>query len=296
MRILVAGWHGQVARALAEVAARTPEITAFAVGRPALDLSDSPSVGRTLFGISPDVVVNTAAYTDVEGAEAEPHKAIRQNALGAANLAARAAQQQMPIIHISTGHVFDGRKPEPYTEEDPPAPLNVYGRSKLDSELAVAAANPHHIILRTTWIYSPQGRNFVRSMLHRAQTADTFDLVDDQIGSPTYATHLAEAIVAIAIRLASQPSDVSWGTYHAAGTGTVSWHGLAEHTFAVSRGRGGPSATARPIKTADYPSQAARPMNSSLDCAKLENEFSLRLPNWQDGVEACVNAILTDGF
>ncbi len=295
MRILVAGWHGQVAAALAERAPARANISAFAVGRAALDLCDSPSVGRTLFGMSPDVIVNTAAYTNVEGAEDEHQTAFRLNAIGSANLSRQAARLGVPIIHLSTCHVFDGEKPEPYHEADPVGPVNVYGRSKLESEAAVANENPQHVILRTSWIYSPHGRNFVRTMLARARHSGTVDVVDDEVGSPTYALHLADAVFDVAEKISSDPLPAHWGIYHAAGAGQASWYDMAERIFALLRRKGTQQPEVNRIKRADYPVRAARPRNSCLDGGKLAGVFGVRLPHWHDGVDDCVARIIADG-
>ena len=292
MRILVAGWHGQVAAALTERAARRDAITAFAVGRAALDLCDSPSVGRTLFGMSPDIIINTAAYTNVEGAEVEHQRAFRLNAIGSANLSRQAQRLRVPIIHLSTCHVFDGEKPEPYRETDAVGPVNVYGRSKLESETAVANENPQHVILRTSWIYSPYGQNFVRTMMARAAQSDAVDVVDDEFGSPTYAIHLADAIYDVAEKILTAPTQACWGVFHAAGAGRASWHDMAERIFAAAGKADGPTVRVNAIKRADYPVRAARPRNSCLDAAKLADVFDVRLPDWHEGVDDCVRRIV----
>lgn len=294
MRIVVAGWHGQLAHELSALAAVRDDVTAFAVARPALDLCDSPSVGRTVFGIAPDIIINTAAYTDVEGAEAEPAQAFRSNTFGAASLAAQAARIGIPIIQLSTGHIFDGEKAGAYSEDDDPGPLNVYGRSKLESERAVADANPHHIILRTTWIHSPYGRNFVKSMLCAARQRATIDVVDDEIGSPTYARDLAGAVLDIAGKVLAAPESARWGTYHVAGTGSVSWYGLAQQVIQASRALGGPTAELHAIKGQDYGTHAARPRNSCLDCSRFQSVFGLTMPDWRPSVDDCVHRILAD--
>lgn len=295
MRIVVAGWHGQLAHELSALAAARHDVTAFAVARPALDLCDSPSVGRTVFGIAPDIIINTAAYTDVEGAEAEPARAFRLNTVGAASLAAQAAKIGIPIIQLSTGHIFDGEKAGAYCEDDDPGPLNVYGRSKLESERAVADANPRHIILRTTWIHSPYGRNFVKSILREASRRATIDVVDDEIGSPTYARDLAAAILDIATMVLAAPEGARWGTYHVAGTGGgVSWYGFAQQVIQASRLLGGPCADLHAIKSRDYGAHAARPRNSCLDCSRLQTVFGLTMPDWRPAVDDCVRRLLAE--
>lgn len=293
MRLLITGWQGQLARSLVEAAAARPEITALSLGRPALDLCVRPSILRSLSEHTPDLVINTAAYTAVDKAESEPDAAYKLNRDGAGMLAEAATAQGVPIIHVSTDYVFDGRKTTPYVETDPVAPCNVYGASKLAGEQAVAAANPRHIILRTAWVHSPFGQNFVKTMLRLAGSRPRLGVVADQTGNPTYAPHLAAAIVDLAVKIKSLNSnDISWGVYHAAGTGETTWQGLAQAVFARSKALGGPFAEADPIPTSAYPTPAARPANSRLDCGKLERAFAIRLPDWQGGVEACVARLL----
>lgn len=294
MRLLIAGWQGQVARALVEMAPGCRDVTACAVGRAALDICEAKSIERALSGISPTVVINSAAYTAVDKAESEPERAFALNRDGARLLAEAAARRGIPIIHISTDYVFDGSKPEPYVEEDATAPATVFGRSKLEGEQAVQVANPKHIILRTAWVFSPAGRNFVKTMLAQARDAAHVRVVDDQRGSPTYAPHLVGAILHLARIISTPDVNGPWGIYHAANSGTTSWRGFAEEVFTRSRELGGPAAQVEPIRSADYPTPAQRPANSQLDCAKLERTFGLRLPSWQDGVADCVQRILEE--
>ncbi len=293
MRLLITGWQGQLARSLAEAATRRPEITALSIGRPALDLCAHPSILRTLADNAPDVIVNTAAYTAVDKAESERDAAFALNRDGAGLLAEAAAARGVPIIHVSTDYVFDGTKPTPYVETDPTAPLNVYGASKLAGEQAVAAANPRHVILRTAWVHSPFGQNFTKTMLRLAADRPRLNVVADQLGNPTYAPHLAEAILEIALRLRGRDAgDGLYGLYHATGTGETTWHGLASAIFEQSRALGGPAAEVAPIPTSGYPTPAARPANSRLNCSRLKSAFGVALPPWQDGVSACVTRLL----
>lgn len=292
MRLLIAGWQGQIARALVEQAPGAHDITALAVGRPALDICEPATITRAMTDFRPDVIINTAAYTAVDQAETEPDAAFALNREGARLLALAAAKKGAALIHLSTDYVFDGAKPGPYVEDDVTAPLNVYGRSKLASEEAVRAATPRHIIVRTSWVHSAARRNFVRNMLEKARAGEAIRVVDDQVGAPTYAPHLAEALLAIARRALAGRNDV-WGTYHAAGSGYVSWCGLAREVFRVSATLGGPSASVTAISSADYPTRAARPLNARLDCGKLAT-LGTQLPSWQDGVEACVMRLLSD--
>lgn len=292
MRLLIAGWQGQVARALVELAPAAPEVEAFAVGRPGLDLCNAATITRAMTDFNPDVIINSAAYTAVDKAESEPTAAFALNRDGARLLAEAAARRGAAIIHISTDYVFDGTKPEPYVEEDPTAPLNVYGRSKLEGEVELAQANARHVIARTAWVYSPTGTNFVKTMLRLAGERSEVRVVDDQIGSPTYAPHLAQALLSVARSALEDEPGQRWGVYHMAGAGTVSWCGLAHEIFRVSAAMGGPSADVVPITTSDYPTQARRPMNSRLDCRKAHATFGVALPDWREGVESCVARLL----
>jgi dTDP-4-dehydrorhamnose reductase len=292
MRLLIAGWQGQVARALVEAAPGCHDVTACAVGRAALDICEAKSIERALAGISPTVVINSAAYTAVDKAETDVERAFALNRDGARLLAEAAAKRGIPIIHISTDYVFDGKKFDPYVEDDPTSPNTVFGRSKLEGEEAVRAANPKHIILRTSWVFSPGGRNFVKTMLAQASESARVRVVDDQRGSPTYAPHLVTIILELA-RLLSKPNAVApWGVYHAANSGTTTWRGFAEEVFKRSAALGGPVAEVDPIPSKDYPTPAPRPANSQLDCSKLERTFRMRMPSWQDGVADCVLRIL----
>lgn len=293
MRLLISGWQGQLARSLGEVATQRSDVTAVAIGRPALDLVKLPTILRTLADSKPDIVINTAAYTAVDKAESEPEAAMALNRDGARLIAMAAAERGIPIIHLSTDYVFDGHKPEPYVETDQTGPLNVYGRSKLEGEAAVRDANPRHLVLRTAWVHSPFGQNFIKTMLRLAGERPVVRVVDDQVGSPTYAPHLATAILDLASAVMTGGTRESrWGTYHLAGTGVASWCDVAKVAFAASSTAGGPRAEVVAISSAEYPTPAARPGNSRLDCSKAKREFGVSLPDWRTGVEACVHRVL----
>jgi dTDP-4-dehydrorhamnose reductase len=292
MRLLIAGAQGQLARAMIELAPVADAVTAFAVGRPALDLTAPASVLSALADFKPDVIVNAAAYTAVDRAEQEPEAAMALNAEGPARLAEAAARRGAVLIHISTDCVFDGAKSTPYVEDDPTGPLSAYGRSKLAGEEAVRAAAKHHIILRTSWVFSPYGANFVRTMLRLAGERNELRVVDDRVGCPTYAPHLAQAILDVA-RAVTTGSDAYWGTYHAAGTGAVTWCGFAREIMRLSAEQGGPSVPVVAIKTAEYPTTAERPMNSRLDCSKLDRDLGIALPPWQEGLSECMARLST---
>jgi len=294
VRILVAGARGQLARALVGAARTRPGIQLIALGRPQLDLSDSAAPAAAIRRAGPHLIVNAAAYTAVDQAEREPDAAFTINRDGAGALAGAAAAAGVPIIHVSTDYVFDGTKPAPYVETDPANPLSAYGRSKLEGEIAVAAANPRHIVLRTAWLYTAHGRNFLTTMLRLARERPRLEVVDDQLGNPTYAPHLAGAILAMAERLANARDAEVWGTYHAAAGGETTWHGFASAMVERTARLGVPPVPVVPITSADYPTVARRPANSRLDSGKLERVLSLRLPPWQEGLEECIARLEAD--
>ena len=288
--MLVTGAKGQIARSLLELAGHSGD-EVVAIGRPDLDFVQGTTIERVIARVAPAVVVSAAAYTAVDKAEDEDEAGFVRaiNVEGPRVVAATCSRLGIPVVHISTDYVFDGSKAEPYSEGDATSPLNVYGRSKLEGERNVAANCEAHIILRTSWVYSPFGHNFVKSMLRLAETKPDIGVVSDQIGNPTYAPHLANAILRIARRVASEPepSRLS-GIYNAAGRGDTTWFGFAEETFRCSRSLGGPIARVRPITTADYKTPAKRPANSRLDCTKLEQVFGTSLPSWVEGARDCV--------
>ena len=288
MRLLIAGWHGQVARALIEAAPSLPHIKALACGRAALDVRDPRSIERAFSDILPDVVINTAAYTAVDQAETDAEAAFALNREGARLLARAAARREVPIVHLSTHYVFDGTKATPYTESDAPLPATVFGRSKREGEQAVAEANPRHVIIRTGWVFGPAGRNFATTILEAARMGAPLRVVDDQRGNPTYAPHLASALLDVAHRLATAPTEALWGTYHAAGSGETTWYGLAKEILARAGTMNGMDCPLTPIQSGEYPKPAPRPANSALDCTRFRDAFGLGLPPWQEGVAACV--------
>lgn len=292
MRIAVTGRTGQVVQSLL-ARAGAAGVTVIPVGRPELDLAQPDGVRQALANAQPDCIVNAAAYTAVDKAETEPDLAMRINGEGAGAVAATAAALGVPLIQISTDYVFDGMAPRPWRESDATVPLSAYGRSKLAGEDAVMASGADWTILRTAWVYSPYGANFVKTMLRLAETRDELGIVSDQLGSPTYALDLADAIIAVAKALVARPGEASLrGVFHAAGTGEGSWADLADAVFAASAALGGPSASVRRIATTDYPTPARRPTNSRLDCSLLAARHGLRLPLWQNSVKTCVATLL----
>jgi dTDP-4-dehydrorhamnose reductase len=278
-----------LARGLVETAGAGVQVVA--IGRPDLDLADEKSVAAAIARERPDIVVNAAAYTAVDRAETEPAIAHAVNALGAEHVAAACAANAIPIIHISTDYVFDGTKDGPYVEDDPTAPINVYGRTKLEGEQRVAEACERHLILRTAWVHSPWGVNFVKTMLRLATARPNIGVVDDQTGSPTYAPHLAATVLAIAARAAADPAGMRWGVYHAAGLGETTWFGFAREIFRHAVEQGLPAAEVAAIATAAYPTLARRPANSRLNCDRLRLLLGVELPDWRVGVGDCVARI-----
>lgn len=290
-KVLVAGRSGQVARELARTVPGGIGPVAF-LGRPDLDICDREAVCRAISEFGPDVVINAAAYTAVDQAESDEATVFAVNAEAAGTLSEAAAAAGAPILHLSTDYVFDGSKPSPYTEEDPVAPLGAYGRSKLEGEKRVAGANARHVILRTAWVYSPFGRNFVKTMLRLAESRDEVGVVDDQIGNPTSASDIARTLWQIAADHAPTPEKLPPGLFHMTASGEASWADFAQTIFHVSASLGGPSAGVRRITTADYPTQARRPANSRLDCARLKLVYGITLPDWRASARACVAELM----
>lgn len=297
MRLVVTGLTGQVVSALVARGAADPDLVVLPVGRPQLDLAAPSDVAGVLRALGPDAVVSAAAYTAVDKAEAEMDLAMRVNGTGAGAIATAAAALGVPVVHLSTDYVFDGTKAAPYVETDPAAPVSAYGRSKLAGEQAVAAAQPDHAILRTSWVYAAEGRNFVRTMLRLAGERPQVPVVADQRGAPSYAPDIAEAVVQVARNLVAGPARRELrGVFHMSGGGETTWAGFAEEIFRQSAARGGPSATVRPIGTADYPTPAARPANSRLDCAKLKATHAVALPDWRDALARCMDRLSQEGI
>lgn len=293
MRLLVAGATGQLARALCD-AEKGEGVELVALGRPDLDIADPASVERAVEKVCPDLVINAAAYTAVDAAEDDEPGALAVNCDGVENLARTTAAQSIPLIHVSTDYVYDGQKKTSYVEDDATNPQNIYGRSKLLGEGRLTRCNPYHVILRTAWVYSPYGQNFLKTMLRLAKERDELGVVADQFGNPSYAPHLAEAILEIARQILVMPETERqrfWGIYHLAGHGETSWFGFAEEIFRASRQRGGASCKVKPLSTDQFPTRAARPANSRLDCTKLASCFGLVLPHWHEGVAQCLDQL-----
>ncbi|MBP1887312.1 dTDP-4-dehydrorhamnose reductase [Sinorhizobium mexicanum] len=291
MKVLVTGTSGQLVSSLIERAAPLRDVKLIAIGRPEFDLTQPIPMREAIVAARPGVIISAAAYTAVDRAEDEPALAHAVNVVGAACVAEAAAKLGVPVIHLSTDYVFSGDDRRPRREDDETRPRTFYGATKLEGERTVASITPHHIILRTSWVYSPFGNNFVKTMLRLAESRDTLTVVSDQYGSPTSALDLATAI----LEIATQPHKDRFGLYHLAGTGETNWSGFARHILAVSRANGGPSASVRDIASADYPTRARRPQDSRLCTDKFEKTFGRRLPAWQTSVETVVRRLLYAG-
>jgi len=289
-RIAVAGSKGQVASALAERAG--PDVEIITLGRPLLSLEDRASVLTAIEAAKPDVVINTAAYTAVDKAESEPDLALAVNGEGAGHVAEAAARAGVPILHLSTDYVFDGTLDRPYREDDPTRPTGAYGRTKLVGEQRVAERQPNSAILRTAWVYSPFGTNFVRTMLRLNETMEEVEVVADQRGNPTSALDIADALLAIAARIGEDNSPALRGIFHMTGSGEAVWADFAEAVFENARMHGRQPTRVKRIATAEYPTPVRRPANSRLDNGKLHQAYGVALPNWRKSVaEVCARLI-----
>jgi dTDP-4-dehydrorhamnose reductase len=293
MRLYVIGGQGQVARSLREAAAENDGIVFGCGERPDVDLLRPASIAQPIADFRPDIVINPAAYTAVDKAESEPDLAFALNRDGAGTVAAEAAKLGVPVIHFSTDYVFDGTKDAAYVESDPVSPRSAYGQSKYEGELAVAAANPRHIVLRTSWVYAPFGTNFVRTMLRLAAERDRLRVVNDQIGCPTYAPDIAAAVITIAGKVLAEGWHAKFaGVTHLAGPDALTWYAFANDIVRGSALRGGRSVPIGPILTSDYPTPAARPANSRLSTARVASVFDVHLPPLERSLAHCLDRLV----
>ncbi|MFG1298763.1 dTDP-4-dehydrorhamnose reductase [Xanthobacter sp. V3C-3] len=288
-RILLLGAGGQLGREVTALAA-DKGIALTGLGHADLDIADPVAVARALEAARPDAVINAAAYTAVDKAEAEPELAARINAFAPGLVAERCARYRTPMVHVSTDYVFDGTKAGAYVEADPVAPLGVYGRTKAAGEAAVRAATERHVIVRTSWVYGAYGNNFLKTMLRLAGERDQLRVVADQRGCPTATRDLAEAVIAAA--LAAAGGEARWGTFHFAGTGATTWHGFASAIVAAAAEHTGRRPQVDAITTADYPTPARRPRNSELASDLFERTFGVRAAPWQERTREVVATLL----
>lgn len=292
MKVLVIGKSGQVASSVRQIAASFSAGEFIFVGRPELDLADSASIRNAIGSVSPHVILNTAAFTAVDDAESDFAGAERINAIAPGVIAAAARSAGSRLIHLSTDYVFSGTEEEPYQETSHVCPVNVYGKTKLAGEQAVRAELEDHLIIRTAWVYSPFGKNFVKTILKASESRDVLRVVHDQVGSPSCALDLAEGLLTI-LRHWDRDPDLGIGrTYHLAGQEGASWADVAKEVMAASGEFGGPTAEVVPITTEEWPTPARRPKNARLDSRHFKATFGHALPPWKDSVHSVVKQLL----
>ena len=288
MKLLVVGAGGQVGHELCRFAWPAGSRLA-AFGHDGVDITSRTAVAAAVAREQPDIVINAAAYTAVDRAESETDKAWAGNCTGPLNLAAVCGDAGIPLIHLSTDYVFDGGKEGAYREDDAVKPLGAYGQSKEAGERAVRGLLPQHVILRTAWVYSAHGHNFVKTMLRLAEGRPVLRVVADQVGSPTSAADIAAAIATVVRQI--EAGKGCWGTYNFAGAGAVSWHGFAEAIFELATPWRGPPPRVEPITTAQYPTPARRPANSVLDCRRIAEAFGIVPRPWRDALAEVIGEI-----
>jgi dTDP-4-dehydrorhamnose reductase len=293
MKLLCIGKSGQIARALAERSALSGT-DCVCLGRPELDLLQANTIAAALDRVQPAIVVNAAAFTAVDAAETQREAAFALNSAAVGGLSRLCAQRGIPLIHLSTDYVFDGSGEDAWRESDETKPLNAYGASKLAGEQALREALDQHIILRTAWVYSPFGNNFVKTMLKLADTQGGASVVDDQIGSPTNAFDIADTILQIAARVAAQPDPSVYGTYHYCAAGYASWADVAALIFDTYDSRHGCKIELKRIPSSDYPTPAKRPRNSRLDTDKITETFGIVPQDWRPAVTATVERLMDE--
>lgn len=292
MKVLITGANGQLGQELTRQA-QDFDIKVTAFNRQQLDISNKNDIQQVLSPLCPSVLINAAAYTQVDRAEDESDRAYAVNTNGPRYLAQYCAANRLALIHISTDYVFDGTQNQPYEESDAIVPLGIYGQSKAQGEAAIRSVLPNHIIVRTSWLYGVYGHNFVKTILKLASEKTTLKVVADQFGSPTSATDLAETILIITRKIAT-PNRHLWGTYHYCGAGITSWHGMAEKIIELAavytklRTR-----QVQAISTADWPTAAPRPPYSALDCTRIKKQFGIDPSPWQQSLKQTIERIFS---
>ncbi len=291
MNILITGAKGQLGT---ELMRQAPDrgLSAFPVDLPEVDITSPDPVREAIRDAGASLVINCAAYTQVDMAESQDLLAFKVNGFGPAILAHVCSEVKIPLIHISTDFVFDGSKRTPYLETDPISPLSVYGKSKAVGEAVVERILSRHIILRTAWLYALQGQNFVRTILRLGAERDTVRVVSDQLGCPTCAADLAEAILTLSEAIRTQ-GEIAWGTYHYCGKGVISWHEFAQAILDIAKAYI-PLKTTQvdPIPTDQYPTPARRPAYSALDCEKIQNQVGIYPKPWRDSLKKTLHQML----
>lgn len=285
LKTLITGQHGQVSQALQQQLQGLGEL--IVLGRDQLDLANTDQIRTQIRAHQPDLIINAAAHTAVDLAESEPDAAFAINAIAPGILAEEAKALGIPLIHYSTDYVFDVSKPTPYNEADTPNPLGVYGQSKLDGERAIVAVGGEYLILRTSWVYSNHGKNFLLTMKRLLQEKPHMRIVADQIGAPTWAGTIAASTRALIERWQSGEAG-AWGIYHLTAQGETSWFGFAEAIGEHLRAQGKACAELEAIPSSAYPTPAKRPLNSRLDCSRLQQQWHVSQPQWQDALRECL--------
>ncbi|WP_404295198.1 dTDP-4-dehydrorhamnose reductase (plasmid) [Microvirga sp. RSM25] len=291
--ILVFGSGGQLGQELTETA-HLAGTALTGLGRAEVSIADEAAVQRVLDGLKPTVVINAGAYTKVDRAETEAAEAFRANAIGPEVLASACASVGIPLVHVSTDYVFDGTKIGAYRENDPVAPLGVYGRSKAAGEEAIRFHAPRHVIVRTSWVYGVYGANFLKTILRLTGERNELRIVADQHGCPTSTTDLAQALLTVAQHL--REGKVPYGTYHCAGSGATTWHGFAQRIIMAQRRFTGRAPALVPIRTDEYPTPAKRPVNSVLNSSLFRRTFGYTAQPWESAVDAAIERLLPQLF
>lgn len=276
MVVLVAGGNGQLGQSLQFVSKKFPEISFYFYSSNELNITDIEEIKKKFQQIKPDFCINAAAYTAVDKAESEIDKAHLINVLGSKNIAQICDDFNTTLIHISTDFVFDGKKQSPYLETDLTHPENVYGKTKLEGEVEISKVLKEHFIIRTSWLYSQFGNNFMKTMLRLAREKDSLSIVNDQIGTPTNAVDLAEVLIKIILSQSNH-----YGIYHYSNEGNTSWYDFAKKIFEINS----VSIKVNPIPTVDFPTPAKRPKYSVLDKSKIKSEFKIDIKNWADSIK-----------
>lgn len=291
IKLLITGAEGQLGRSFTAALNNRKDFIACAYNRMQLDITDAGAIDAAITRDCPDFVINTAAYTLVDQAEAEKDLALQINQVGPANLAQACDAKNIPIIHFSTDYVFDGSGTNAWIETDSPAPLNQYGASKLGGEREIQSICQKHLIFRTSWLFSPFGDNFVRSMLRLGAQRTDLAVVNDQIGKPTCTFEIVRLVLEILPRVSGR-----WGLYHLAQPEAISWYGFAKAIFAQANQQNLVLKELSAIGSADYPVSALRPKNSELDCKKLQTAFNVQINPWQQSLIETLRVLQSDGL
>lgn len=287
MKILVTGSNGQLGSELSEISINYPEWEFFFTDVDTLDITNEKDVDAFLRKNKPELIINCAAFTAVDKAETVTHPAHQLNSVGPGILARLSKKYKSGLIHISTDYVYDGQSHKPYEEFDPVNPAGVYGKTKLAGERLIRSGNPKAVIIRTSWLYSTYGSNFVKTMLKLGQERDELKVVFDQVGTPTYAADLAGALFTIAEAFMSNPKDVVPGIYHYSNEGVASWYDFTQAIFELA----GISCKVWPVLSAEFPTAAQRPHYTVLNKSKIKTTFNIKIPYWKSSLNKCINKI-----